>query len=466
MVYFRTCAYNAEKTLKRAVDSVLQQTYGEFVYYLLDNGSTDRTGELIREYAQKDSRIVPFYNKENRNLTENPDFWNLSHDLEEGDYFCVLDADDVYEPTFLEEMLQFLTENQLDIVACGTRFVDSVTGSVCGERTFSQSMVLKDAQTFDRFFPEIHWNLRQTWGKLYTARAARGRYEVNLPEWYPKVYGGDTVNVYECVKASEGIGIYGKTLHTYSISEKSASYRWMEGRDKADITLFERAIDFLQQKCGRVSERNLGFLYVVQFNAIKDTFGVLFRSDLSPERKIVMTKQIVNHPVNRNALLSVPEQEREMFLDQLVGILMETARNGDENVLPDMMEVLCLANKDFMQLITLKSLKWYMKRIPNVIGNVALGKYQYALGDLMGYLAMEQEQQFEVDYPFVLGQTLAALREEESMYIFFSKKLIQWCLNNRMLERAWEELEDWLQILPEDQDFKELENIYLSLKKI
>ena len=462
MIYFRTCAYNAEKTLKRAVDSVLNQTYREFTYYLLDNGSTDRTGELVREYAQKDSRIVPFYNKENRNLEENPDFWNLSHDLKEGDYFCVLDADDAYELTFLEEMMQFLAENQLDIVACGTRFVDSETGVVCGERTFPQNLILKDAETFDKFFPEIHWNLRQTWGKIYTAKAARGRYETTLPEWFPKAYGGDTVSVYECVKVSGGMGIYGKTLHTYSVSEKSASYRWMEGREIADITLFERAIDFLQHKCGRVSERNLGFLYVVQYNAIKDTFVVLFRSDLSPERKVMMTKLIVNHPINRNALMSVPEEEKKMFLDQLIGALMKIACDAEEDILSDLMEVLCSANKDFMQLITLKSLKWYMENIPNIIGNVALEKYQYALGDLMGYLVVEQKKQFEPDYPFVLGQMLAALCEEETMYIFFSKKLIQWCLDNGMIERAQEELTDWLQLLPNDHDFKELEkNIYL-----
>lgn len=48
MIYVRTCAYNAEKTLRRAMDSVLNQTYGELTYYVLDNGSTDRTGEILR----------------------------------------------------------------------------------------------------------------------------------------------------------------------------------------------------------------------------------------------------------------------------------------------------------------------------------------------------------------------------------------------------------------------------------
>lgn len=464
MIYFRTCAYNAEKTLKRAVDSVLNQTYGEFVYFLLDNGSTDGTGELVREYAQKDKRIVAFYNKQNRNWDENPDFWTLPHKLSEGDYFCVLDADDAYEPTFLEEMLHFLLENHLDIVACGTRFVDAVTGNVYGERTLPQNMILNDAKSFDRYFPEIHWNLRQVWGKLYTARAAHVRYETELPDWFPVAYGGDTVNVYRCVEASKSIGVYAKRLHNYTVSSKSVSHKWIEGREQADVTLFEKAVEVLRQKCGRVSERNLSFLYVVQFNAIKDTFSVLFQSDLTSEQKAILTKQIISHPINANALMGVPEQEREQLLSQLIAVLIEISHNANENVLCNVMEVFSYINKDFVQLITQNGLKWYMRKIPNVIGNVVLGKYKYALEDLMGYLALGQGQQLEPDYPLVLGQVLAALCEEENMYIYFSKKLIQWCLENRMLERAQAELAEWLQLLPEDQDFKALEKDYLSLQ--
>ena len=90
MIYVRTCAYNAEKTLRRAMDSVLNQTYGELTYYVLDNGSTDRTGEILREYAEKDSRVVPFFNKINRNYNENLKFWLISQNLRENDKFCVL----------------------------------------------------------------------------------------------------------------------------------------------------------------------------------------------------------------------------------------------------------------------------------------------------------------------------------------------------------------------------------------
>ena len=111
MIYFRTCAYNAEKTIRRTIESVLSQTIGEFKYYILENGSTDGTREIIREYAEKDSRIVAFYNKVNRKVEENPDFWNISYNIDDEDYLAILDADDYYESTFVEEMLHFMEEN-------------------------------------------------------------------------------------------------------------------------------------------------------------------------------------------------------------------------------------------------------------------------------------------------------------------------------------------------------------------
>ena len=60
-----TPAYNAEKTLRRAVDSILNQTHKEFIYYLLDNASTDGTYEIIKEYAKNDKRIIPLHNEIN-----------------------------------------------------------------------------------------------------------------------------------------------------------------------------------------------------------------------------------------------------------------------------------------------------------------------------------------------------------------------------------------------------------------
>lgn len=55
--------YNAEKTLNKCVDSILNQTFQDWELLLIDDGSTDRSGELCNEYAAKDQRIKVFHKK-------------------------------------------------------------------------------------------------------------------------------------------------------------------------------------------------------------------------------------------------------------------------------------------------------------------------------------------------------------------------------------------------------------------
>ena len=136
MLYIRTTAYNASKTLKRAVESVLNQTYRNFEYYLTDNGSVDNgeTRRIVEEYARQDCRIKAFYNEKNHVWDDNKEVLWLPHHIGPNDYFCLLDADDEYTSTFFEDMLTFIEENQLDIAAFGSDFIRAEDNELIGGR--------------------------------------------------------------------------------------------------------------------------------------------------------------------------------------------------------------------------------------------------------------------------------------------------------------------------------------------
>ena len=381
--------------------------------------------------------------------------------MNDDDFFCILDADDAYEPTFLEEMLEFLNTNQLDMAACGTRFIDGTTGAICGERVLTQNVILSDAQDFDRYFSYVHWNLRQVWGKLYTAKAARARYEIEKPSWFPKAYGGDTVNVYECVKASDKIGVYAKVLHSYTVSCKSVSYRWIEGRETADHILFEKALELLQQKCGRVSEQNLVFLYVVHFNALNDTFKVLFHSNLSAKEKVHVVRTIIEQPLSRNAMKIVAKERQPDFWRLLVKNLLMLNGDMDHAAFSDMFEVFTFIDDSFSKYVSKEQLGWYVMETPNVIERLIFGEYEKALDELLEYILSCEEIYFPSEEPLVLGQALASSENQQEKYIFFSKLLIQWYFENQQTDRACQELFDWLLILPNDEDLLEMKEKYL-----
>lgn len=459
MIYIRTCAYNAEKTLRQAMDSVLNQTYPDFEYHVLDNGSTDWTGEIIREYAARDARIVPYYSKVNRNFKENPDFWKLSKRIPEDGFFCVLDADDIYEPTFFQEMLNFMAENRLEIAACGSVIVDGESGQVTGGRVLPQSILADTPKRMDAFFPIIHWNLRQVWGKLYSSRAAAARHETERPDWWPRAYGGDTINVMECVKAVGSFGVYGKALHRYTQSRKSVSHQWIPGRETADLTLHEKALEFLRQQCGKVSVQNLRFLYLVYFNAVKDTLAVWAGAELPLSEKLEILHRLLTQRVMRETLAAdlreygIEEGEKREFFRAIFQALENHGCPAED--IPHLSAVYAVWNPDFETLVPPERLGWYTGHVPGLIPALALGDYPESFRILMKAMETGCREDFAAE----LARTLAALLEDQGAYILCSKLWIEALLQKKDLERAERELAEWESILPGDADLAKLRRI-------
>lgn len=454
MIYIRTHAYNAEKTLKQAIDSVLRQTYPNFEYHILDNGSTDKTGDIIREYAKRDKRIVPYYNKVNYAYQENPDFWNLSKRIPEGDYFCILDADDFYDKTFFEEMLCFMEENHLEIAACGTIFLDGRTGNALGTTVLEHNVIANTPQLMSNWFPAIHWNLRQVWGKLYSSRAAAARYETELPDWFPKAYGGDTINVMQCVRAVKQFGVYAKALHYYTASTKSVSYQWIQGREKADLILHQKAVEFLQDCCGIVTEQNMAFLYIVYFNALADTLRVLTQSALPMDEKMDHLNKILSYPVTRelfSADLSsmglMKKDQKKLFYDIPRWLVSQIEAYQDEHAAL-LVEIFAKLNPDFEQLIPTNTVLWYLHKTPQTVLALVEQNYSKAAECLAELLKKRTPELF----PVILAQTLAALLQDEEAYICYSKLLLEMQLQAGGWEHVKAELEEWEQLLPGDPD--------------
>ena len=104
--------YNGENYLARGLDSILAQTFEDFELIVSDNGSTDRTEEICRKYAEKDLRIKYFRFSKNRGATCN---FNSTVDRATAPYFKWCSHDDELDSKYLEECLP-LIENHSDVV--------------------------------------------------------------------------------------------------------------------------------------------------------------------------------------------------------------------------------------------------------------------------------------------------------------------------------------------------------------
>ena len=111
--------YNIKSYLPRCIESILAQTYKNLEIILISDGSTDGTDEVIREYAKKDSRIIPVF-KQNSGVS---DTRNRGLDIATGDYVGFVDGDDYIEPEMYETLLKNAIENNADISHCGYQMV-------------------------------------------------------------------------------------------------------------------------------------------------------------------------------------------------------------------------------------------------------------------------------------------------------------------------------------------------------
>ena len=93
--------YNGEKYMKQSIDSVINQTYANWELLIVDDGSTDNTAAIAREYAEKDNRIKYYKNPQNMRL---PKTLNRGFSLATGDYLTWTSDDNYYYPTALEKM--------------------------------------------------------------------------------------------------------------------------------------------------------------------------------------------------------------------------------------------------------------------------------------------------------------------------------------------------------------------------
>lgn len=114
--------YNGEQLLRESLDSILSQTFADFELLISDNGSTDGTEEICKEYTARDRRIRYYRNQHNLGAA-----WNFNRvvELSTGEYFKWAAADDLCAPSLLSECIKVLDQDSTVILCYSkTRIID------------------------------------------------------------------------------------------------------------------------------------------------------------------------------------------------------------------------------------------------------------------------------------------------------------------------------------------------------
>ncbi len=155
-------AYNVENYIRRCLDSLVSQTYENLEIIVVNDGSTDRTGEIIEEYTERYPDKVMLYTRENQGQAEAR---NFGISKASGDYIGFVDSDDFVSTKMYELMYREAEEQDCDMVTCGYYGCDEVTGEITVYQTgykgeFNQNIYENPML--------LRINSPYPWNKLYT----------------------------------------------------------------------------------------------------------------------------------------------------------------------------------------------------------------------------------------------------------------------------------------------------------
>lgn len=113
--------YNVEKLLPYCLDSIINQTFQDFEVICVNDGSPDNSLEILKRYAEKDSRFK-IISQENGGVSSAR---NKGLECAIGDYICYIDADDYIHPNYLDVLYSFAEHHNADLVNCKFKRVDN-----------------------------------------------------------------------------------------------------------------------------------------------------------------------------------------------------------------------------------------------------------------------------------------------------------------------------------------------------
>lgn len=141
--------YGVEKYIAECLESVIAQTYTNLEIIVINDGTKDKSAEIAKEYAQKDSRIK-VYDFENGGLSVAR---NRGVSLAKGDYIAFLDSDDWIAHNMYEVLLEQILSNNVDMVKCGFCETDGKKSDVV---TFRENHV---EEGFSNYFKGVLWTI-------------------------------------------------------------------------------------------------------------------------------------------------------------------------------------------------------------------------------------------------------------------------------------------------------------------
>lgn len=215
--------YNVESYLRKCLDSIIAQTYKNIEIVVVNDGSTDASAEICKEFVEIDHRII-YIEQENAGLSaaRNTGLENMS-----GDYVTFVDSDDWIEQDYVETLYKKITEYQADIAVGNYYSFNESEGMfyfhILGDSYYEK--VYDNVSIFENLYESQemkNFALISAWGKLYKAGLFEQlRFDIGK-------LGEDGYLNQKIYLLAEKIVYIHKGIYSYRIRNNSLSRSWTE----------------------------------------------------------------------------------------------------------------------------------------------------------------------------------------------------------------------------------------------
>lgn len=285
--------YNVENYLSKCIESLIEQTYKNLEIILVDDGSTDESGDICDKYMFKDTRIKVFH-KKNGGLS---DARNYGIERASGDYIAFLDSDDWVDSTLYENLYRLIKKYEADISICN--FKKSFDSNEILNKSGNE-YIFSNEEALNEIYTERYVQMILAWNKLY-------KRSILIEEKYPigKIHEDEFLTPKLLYKAKRIIYI-DKELIYYrqtpnSIMNSSFNINkldYIEALEKRRIffmksaskDLYKKAINFQAKKIiefyYKVNKSNIENKIYIMKNLKKMLIRIYLYNDLTKENRI------------------------------------------------------------------------------------------------------------------------------------------------------------------------------------
>lgn len=236
--------FNVEAYVEKCIDSLIIQSYRNIEIIIVDDGSTDRSGEICDRYKEKDSRIMVVH-KSNGGLS---DARNIGINMARGEYVSFVDSDDWVARDYVSEMYKLMVQTNSDITFCKFKKISKIKESKRKTEEVHK-IYFKEEAIKQLLYQRISTS---AWGKLYKADLWNG---VRFP--VGKLYE-DVETIYLIFHKSKKVSSINKVLYYYylrndSIVNQKFTIKRMDYVENCRTLLKDVRIDYPQFENAAIS---------------------------------------------------------------------------------------------------------------------------------------------------------------------------------------------------------------------